>query len=78
MEEICKDVRRSLVIVPVQVKIREGWYYSYACRRYKEEAETPVFKTEKVPPVIPGSYASAEEIAYIMAQKFVMGSPLYR
>ena len=35
-------------------------------------------KTEKASPVISGSYASAEAIAHIMVQKFVMGSPLYR
>lgn len=78
MEEIGKEIRRSLVIIPAQVKIREDWYYSYACRSCKEEAETPVVKTPKEPPVIPGSYASAESIAHIMVQKFVMGSPLYR
>ncbi|MEG2013993.1 MAG: IS66 family transposase zinc-finger binding domain-containing protein, partial [Anaerovoracaceae bacterium] len=31
MTEIGKDVRRSLVIVPAQVKIREDWFYTYAC-----------------------------------------------
>lgn len=28
--------------------------------------------------IIPGSFATPEAIAYIMTQKFVMGSPLYR
>ena len=79
MEEIGKEVRRSLVIIPAQVKIREDWYYSYACKTCtKENIETPVVKTEKAAPVIAGSYASAEAIAHIMTQKFVMGSPLYR
>ena len=79
MVEIGKEVRRSLVMIPAQVKIREDWYYTYACKRCKEEnIETPVVKTEKSAPVISGSYASAEAIAHIMVQKFVMGSPLYR
>lgn len=66
-------------MIPAQVKIREDWYYTYACKTCKEEnIETPVAKTEKEPSVIPGSYASAEAIAHIMVQKFVMGSPLYR
>ena len=79
MIEIGKEVRRSLVMIPAQVKIREDWYYTYACKTCKEEnIETPVAKTEKEPSVIPGSYASAEAIAHIMVQKFVMGSPLYR
>lgn len=79
MVEIGKEVRRSLVMIPAQVKIREDWYYTYACKRCQEEnIETPVVKTEKPAPVISGSYASAEAIAHIMVQKFVMGSPLYR
>ena len=79
MVEIGKEVRRSLVIIPAQVKIREDRYYSYACERCKkEDIRTPMVKTEKLEPVIPGSYASAEAIAHIMTQKFVMGSPLYR
>ena len=78
MVEIGKKVRRSLVMIPAQVKIREDWYYTYACKRCKEEnIETPVVKTEKPAPVISGSYASAEAITHIMVQKFVMGSPLY-
>ena len=79
MVEIGKEVQRSLVMVPAQVKIREDWYYSYACKRCDaENTETPAVKTEKDIPVISGSYASAEAIAHIMVQKFVMGSPLYR
>lgn len=79
MEEIGKEVRRRLVIIPAQVKIREDRYYTYACRKCTEEGiQTPVVKTAKENPVIPGSYASAEAIAYIATQKFVMGSPLYR
>ena len=78
MVEIGKKVRRSLDMIPAQVKIWEDWYYTYACKRCKEEnIETPVVKTEKPAPVISGSYASAEAITHIMVQKFVMGSPLY-
>jgi transposase len=79
MTEIGKDVRRSLVIVPAQVSIREDWYYTYACQNCKlNGTETPVLKTDKLPSVIPGSYASPEAIAHIAVQKYVMGSPLYR
>ena len=79
MEQIGKEVRRTLVIVPAQVKIREDVYYSYACPKCRDEgAETPILKTPKAPAVIPGSHASAEAIAHVMTQKFVMASPLYR
>ena len=79
MEQIGKEVRRTLVLRPATATIREDVYYTYACQKCKAEAiETPVLKTEKIPPVISGSYASLEAIAHIMVQKFVMASPLYR
>ena len=79
MQEIGKEVRRTLQIIPAQVRIREDWYYTYACQTCKNEAEhTPVVKAAREPAVIPGSFASPEAIAQIMTQKFVMGSPLYR
>lgn len=79
MSMIGKEVRRSLMMIPAQVKIREDVYYTYSCQRCKKEStETPVVKAQKVPAVIPGSYASPEAIAHIMVQKSVMGSPLYQ
>lgn len=79
MEQIGKEVRRTLVLHPATATIREDVYYTYACQRCKSDAlETPILKTEKIPPVISGSYASPEAVAHIMVQKFVMASPLYR
>ncbi len=79
MERIGKEIRRTLVLHPATATIREDVYYTYACQKCKVEAlETPILKTEKIPPVISGSYASPEAIAHIMVQKFVMASPLYR
>lgn len=79
MEQIGKEVRRTLVLRPATATIREDVYYTYACRKCSVEAtETPILKTERIPPVISGSYASPEAIAHIMVQKFVMASPLYR
>ena len=79
MEQIGREVRRTLVLHPAAATIREDVYYTYACQRCKAEAiETPILKTEKAPPVISGSFASPETIAHIMVQKFVMASPLYR
>ena len=37
-----------------------------------------IVKTPKEPTLLPGSFASAEAVAHITVQKFVMYSPLYR
>lgn len=74
-----RDIRRELVIVPAQVKIREHVRKVYACRDCeKDECGVPIVKSPANEPVIKGSFASPEAIAHIMTQKFVMGSPLYR
>lgn len=79
MVEIGKDVRRTLKIIPAQVSIQEDVYYTYACPKCKQEnAEVPIAAAPKEPVVIPKSFASPEAIAYLMTQKFVMASPLYR
>lgn len=79
MTEIGSEVRRTLVMIPAQVKIREDVYFTYACQNCKQTGtETPILKAEKEPPLISGSYASPEAVAHIMVQKFVMCAPLYR
>lgn len=79
MEEIGKEVRRSLQMEPARFWIREDVYYTYACRSCEEETnEANIRKTPKQPALCPGSFASAEAVAHIMVQKFVMYSPLYR
>ena len=79
MEQIGKETVRTLVLHPARATIREDVYYTYACPKCKADAEeTPIQKTERVPAVIPGSFASPEAVAHIMVQKFVMASPLYR
>ena len=79
MQEIGKEVVRKLKIIPAQVVVVEHHYYAYACRRCDTEGtETPVTTADREQSVIRGSFATAEAIAHIMVQKFVMGSPLYR
>ena len=79
MQEIGKEVVRKLKIIPAQVVVVEHRYYAYACRNCDQNGiETPVTTADSEKSVIRGSFATAEAIAHIMVQKFVMGSPLYR
>ena len=82
MTEIGTEVVNKLKIIPAQTIVEQHVYYSYACKSCAETAdegcETPVVKAPHEKSVIPGSFATAEAIAHIMTQKFVMGSPLYR
>lgn len=76
---IGSEKRRELKIIPAQVTIVEHIRKVYGCRNCeKDEYGNPVFRTPIDNPVIKGSFASPEAIAYIMTQKFVMGVPLYR
>jgi hypothetical protein len=51
----------------------------YACRDCeRDECGVPIVKSPICNPVIKGGFASAEAIAHIAMQKFVMAIPLYR
>ena len=77
--EIGKDVRWTLQMKPAEFWIREDVYYTYACKNCEQETgEANIVKAAKEPALLPGSFASAEAVAYLAAQKFVMYSPLYR
>ena len=74
--ELFQDRFQVIPIVSRYTDRRNG-YYTYACKACTAEP-TPITKTPKEPALIPGSYASAEAVAQIVVQKFVMGVPLYR
>ena len=79
MNEIGTEVVNKLKIIPAQTIVEQHVYYTYACRNCEEtDIETPVVKAPREKSIIPGSFATAEAIAHIMTQKFVMASPLYR
>jgi len=74
-----KETRREFILVPAQAKIREHVRKIYSCRDCeRDECSVPIVKAPQNEPVLKGSFASPEAIAHIMAQKFVMGLPLYR
>lgn len=79
MEEIGEEIRRELVIVPAKIKVIEHHIHTYACQNCKTKSvDVPVKRADKEPALIPGGFATPEAVAYVMTQKFVMGSPLYR
>lgn len=74
-----REVRRELKFVPAKAIIIEHTSFTYSCRDCEKNAESvPIVKSRMPNPVIKGSFASPEAISYIMTQKFVMASPLYR
>ena len=79
MVEIGKEVRRTLRMKPAEFWVREDVYYTYACKNCEQETgEANIVKAARGPALLPGSFASAEAVAHIVIQKFVMYSPLYR
>ena len=79
MEEIGKEIRRTLQMEPPRFWVREDRYYTYACKHCEQETGEAVIETTPMEPaVLPGSFASPSAIAHIAVQKYVMYSPLYR
>ena len=82
MVEIGKEVVRTIEMIPAKIVVREDQYFTYACKSCeKDEAtdsRTQIVKVPHLPSVYPGSSASASIVSYLMTQKYVMGSPLYR
>ena len=79
MREIGTEVRETLKLILAKAILRRDVYYTYAGENCeKNDVSTPIMKAPKEPSVIPGSFASAQAIAHIMTQKFVIASPLYR
>ena len=73
------EIRRELKIIPAQAVIVEHRQHIYSCRNCeKTNDHTPIVKAAMPEPVIKGGFASAESVAHIMTQKFVMSVPLYR
>jgi transposase len=72
-------IRRELKLIPAKAVIVEYSRCVYSCRECENHGyEVPIIKAEISNPVIKGSFASAEAIAHVATQKFVMAIPLYR
>jgi transposase len=74
-----ETLRRELKLIPAKAVIVEHIRNVYACRHCeRDECGVPIIKAAVSNPVIKGGFASAEAVAHIAVQKFVMGTPLYR
>ena len=79
MVEIGKEVVETVKVIPAQYILRKDVYYTYACKNCEENGiSTPVVKTPHQKSVISGGVAAPETVAYLMTEKYVMHSPLYR
>jgi len=76
---IGKNVRETLKLIPAKAVIERHIQYVYGCRDCEKNAcSVPIVKAKADAPLIKGSIASAEAVAHLMTQKFVMSIPLYR
>lgn len=76
---IGKKVRETLKLIPAKAVIERHIQYTYGCRDCEKNAcRVPIVKAKTAKPLIKGSIASAEAVAHLMTQKFVMSLPLYR
>ena len=79
MTEIGVDIERKIKLVPAKCIIVETHIHSYKCAECdKTNTKSRIVRAEAEKPVIPNGNATAEAIAYIAAEKYVMHSPLYR
>lgn len=74
-----REIREELKTIPAKAVIVRHVRHIYACRHCEDTSDhVPIIKADMPEPVIKGGYASADAIAHIATQKFMMASPLYR
>lgn len=79
MADIGTKLREHLRLIPAKAVLERHVQHVYACKCCDENTEAVTVTTAKAPaPVFVGSLATAESIAHIAVQKFVMHAPLYR
>jgi len=79
MHVMSTKVHKELEVIPARVKVIEHRYSVYGCRYCENNSDSVEIVTTPMPePVIKGSIASPSMVAYIMTQKYIMHSPLYR
>ena len=72
-------VRSELNIIPAQISVIDYYQKKYKCQKCEDEnLAADIIAAEMPVPVIKKSMASAGTIAYVIQQKYQMGTPLYR
>lgn len=79
MRPIGEEITRKVKIIPAKVVVVETHRKTYACENCeKNEISTPIKKAPAELVFLPGCMCLPEAVAYIMTQKYVMHTPLYR
>lgn len=79
LNEMKKEVRKELKIIPAQVSVIEHVTYVYSCRNCDKEGTAGFIKKADSPKaLIPKSVVSPSVMAYILNQKYTNAMPLYR
>lgn len=79
LHKMGEECREELKIIPAKAALVRHVRHIYSCRHCESSSDrVPILKADMPKPVIKGGFASPEAVAHIAAQKFVMGSPLYR
>lgn len=73
------EIRREIKVIPARVEIIQHERDVYSCRTCeKVNTRTPIVKAPMPEAVIPKSMASSSAIAYVVTQKYLYSTPLYR
>jgi len=79
MHVMGKEEQCQLKLIPAKAIAVRHICYVYSCRSCEREGcRVPILKAQMGKTVVKGSVASPEAVAHIMAQKYVLGVPLYR
>ena len=78
LEKIGSVVTERLHIIPAQLQVIEESRPTYKCSCCEAEEKPSFTKPDQETRAIPGSFATEDLIAYVIANKYVDGLPLYR
>lgn len=72
-------IRSELNIIPAQISVIDYYRKKYKCKSCEEDnLSTDIIAAEMPVPIIKKNMASTGTIAYVIQQKYQMGTPLYR